>query len=61
MSEFISNLANGIYLPIAFLLILGGVFFLIYSRFTQYKYFGHAINILRGKYNDPNDPGQINP
>ncbi len=61
MSEFISNLANGIYLPIAFLLILGGVFFLLYSRFTQYKYFGHAINILRGKYNDPNDPGQINP
>lgn len=60
MSEFISSLASGIYLPVAFLLILGGLYFLIYSGFVQYKYFGHAINVLRGKYNNPNDPGQIN-
>ena len=25
-----------------------------------YKYFGHTIAILRGKYNNPDDPGQIN-
>jgi AGCS family alanine or glycine:cation symporter len=24
-----------------------------------YRYFGHAIDILKGKYNNPNDPGQI--
>jgi alanine or glycine:cation symporter, AGCS family len=60
MSDFIAYLANEIYTPVAFLLILGGLFFLIYSRFVQYKYFKHAINILRGKYLNPDDPGQIN-
>ncbi len=60
MSELIGKLATDIYTPIAFLLIFGGVFFIIYSRFLQYKYFVHSINILRGKYNNPNDPGQIN-
>jgi alanine or glycine:cation symporter, AGCS family len=61
MSDLIALLANEIYTPVAFLLILGGFFFLIYSRFAQYKYFKHAINILRGKYVNPDDPGQINP
>jgi amino acid carrier protein len=60
MSEIISKLANGIWTPVLFLLILGGLFFFLYSRFIPYKYFRHAIDILRGKYNNPNDPGQIN-
>lgn len=60
MSDFISALAASIWTPVLFLIILGGMFFLFYSRFIQYKYFAHAIAILRGKYNNPNDPGQIN-
>ena len=60
MSETISNLATGIWTPVLFLLILGGLFFFLYSRFIPYKYFRHAIDILRGKYNNVNDPGQIN-
>ncbi|MFN5557347.1 MAG: alanine/glycine:cation symporter family protein [Chryseotalea sp.] len=60
MSEFISNLATNVWTPVLFLLILGGLFFLFYSRFVQYKYFKHAINILKGKYDNPNDPGHIN-
>jgi AGCS family alanine or glycine:cation symporter len=59
MSEFVSNLATNIWTPVLFLIILGGVFFLVYSRFVQYRYFGHAIDVLRGKYDNPNDPGQI--
>jgi len=59
MSEFISAVATGIWTPVLFLLILGGLFFFLYSRFIPYKYFTHAIAILRGKYDDPNDPGQI--
>lgn len=47
-------------MPLLILLIGGGAFFMIYSRFLPFKYFGHAINILRGKYDDPNDPGEIN-
>ena len=60
MSETISTLASGVWTPVLFLLILGGVFFLLYSRFIPYKYIGHSIAILRGKYNNPDDPGQIN-
>ena len=60
MSEFINQIARGVGAPELFLLILGGIFFLFYSRFIQYKYFTHAISVLRGKYDDPNAPGQIN-
>lgn len=61
MSEFIADLATGVWTPILFLLILGGLFFFFYSRFIHYKYFTHSIAILRGKYHNPNDPGQISP
>jgi AGCS family alanine or glycine:cation symporter len=60
MSETISTFASGVWTPVLFLLILGGLFFLFYSRFVPYKYFGHTVAILRGKYNNPDDPGQIN-
>ncbi|MBL7860563.1 MAG: alanine:cation symporter family protein [Cyclobacteriaceae bacterium] len=60
MSELISAIATGVWTPVLFLLILGGLFFFLYSRFIQYRYFTHAIAILRGKFNNPNDPGQIN-
>lgn len=33
---------------------------MIYSNFIPFKYFKHAIDVLRGKYDDPDDPGQIN-
>ncbi|MFZ5972514.1 MAG: alanine/glycine:cation symporter family protein [Bacteroidota bacterium] len=60
MNELVGRIANELWNPVLLLLILGGVFFFFYSRFIQYKYFLHAIDILRGKYNNPNDPGQIN-
>ncbi len=60
MSDLISAIATGVWTPVLFLLILGGLFFFLYSRFIQYRYFTHAIAILRGKFNNPNDPGQIN-
>tara|TARA_R110000868_G_scaffold408293_7_gene691062 strand:- start:11671 stop:13005 length:1335 start_codon:yes stop_codon:yes gene_type:complete len=46
--------------PLVVLLCGGGIYFMIYSRMTPYRYFGHAVNILRGKYDDPDDPGDIN-
>ncbi|MHA7058755.1 alanine/glycine:cation symporter family protein [Aquimarina sp. M1] len=45
--------------PLLILLIGGGLFFLIYSRFTPFLYFRHAINILRGKYDYENALGQL--
>lgn len=58
-NQLVADTAGYIWWPILFLIIGGGVFFLFYSGFVQYKYFFHAINVLRGKYDDPNAPGQI--
>lgn len=46
--------------PLLVLLLGGGFFFLVYSRFLPFRYLRHAINILRGKYDNPDDPGEIN-
>jgi len=61
MSELISDIATGVWTPILFLLILGGIFFFFYSGFIHYRYFFHSIAILKGKFHNPNDPGQISP
>ncbi|MBL7865366.1 MAG: alanine:cation symporter family protein [Cyclobacteriaceae bacterium] len=61
MSELISDIATGVWTPVLFLIILGGLFFLYYSRLIHYRYFMHSISVLRGKYHDRNDPGQISP
>ncbi len=53
-----SDLAWGT--PLLILLLGGGLFFLIYSRLLPFRYFRHAIAILRGKYDNPDEPGQIN-
>ena len=45
--------------PLVVLLVGGGLFFMVYSRFQPYQYFGHAIELLRGKFSDPKDPGHI--
>ncbi|TLM76371.1 alanine/glycine:cation symporter family protein [Microbulbifer harenosus] len=34
-----------------------GFFFTLYLGFPQIRYFGHAIKIVRGKYDKPSDPG----
>ncbi len=46
-------------LPLLIILIGGGLYLLIRSRFVAFSLLGHAIQVLRGKYDDPNDPGQI--
>jgi len=46
--------------PLLLLLVGGGLFFLIYSRMLPYRYLRHAWNILRGKYDDPDEVGDIN-
>ena len=45
--------------PLVVLLVGGGLFFVVYTRFIPYRHFGHALAILRGQYDDPEDPGDI--
>ncbi|MGN8225475.1 alanine/glycine:cation symporter family protein [Gracilimonas sp. BCB1] len=46
--------------PLVILLVGGGLFFLISSGFTPFRFFFHAIDLVRGKYDNPDDPGDIN-
>jgi AGCS family alanine or glycine:cation symporter len=60
IGDFLAAVSNFIWdLPLLILFMGGGFFFLIYSRFLPFRYLAHAINVLRGKYDDPNDPGHI--
>lgn len=40
-------------------LILGALFFTIYFRFVNFRAFKTAIDLVRGKYTDPNHEGQV--
>ncbi|WP_346837642.1 alanine/glycine:cation symporter family protein [Microbulbifer sp. SAOS-129_SWC] len=45
--------------PLLVLLVGGGLFLLIYSRGRPYRHLGHSIALLRGKYDNLDDPGQV--
>jgi AGCS family alanine or glycine:cation symporter len=61
INNFFEELSNFLWgnFGVANLVIGGGVFFLIYSRLTPFRYFKHAFEILLGKHDDPDDEGQI--
>lgn len=52
-----SSLAWG--LPLLILLIGGGLYLLFRIQFLPFRYIGHAIAVLRGRYDDEHDEGQI--
>jgi AGCS family alanine or glycine:cation symporter len=40
-------------------LVLGAIFFTIKMRFINLRGFKHAFDLVRGKYDDPNDKGEV--
>ncbi|MCK4655683.1 MAG: sodium:alanine symporter family protein, partial [candidate division Zixibacteria bacterium] len=44
-------------MPLVILLILAGAYFTLMGRFVPFRQLRHAIGILRGKYDNPDDPG----
>ncbi|WP_271393651.1 alanine/glycine:cation symporter family protein [Aequorivita sinensis] len=60
LDSFIAGLASIAWgLPLLIILIGGGIYLLIRIRFLPFRYLGHAISVLRGKYDDENDEGEI--
>ncbi len=45
--------------PLLILLIGGGLFLFLYSGLVPFRYLGHAVNVLRGKYDKHNSPGDL--
>lgn len=60
MGQFIIDFSNWIWdTPMLILLMGGGFILFAYSGFLPFRYFGHALKVVRGKYDDENLPGQI--
>lgn len=45
--------------PLVVLLVGGGVALMVYSRLRPYRYMGHSLALLRGKYSHDDDPGHV--
>ncbi|SDZ58797.1 alanine or glycine:cation symporter, AGCS family [Jannaschia faecimaris] len=58
---------NGIFAPIpgtsfpwiVMWLVIGASVFTIYFAFVQFRFFGHAIKLVKGDYSDPQDAGEV--
>ena len=60
IDSFMADMANALWgTPLVILLLGGGFYFSIISKLVPFKYLNHAIDILLGKYDSKNDPGQI--
>lgn len=59
INDFLSALIPYAEWVMLFLVIGGGLFLVLYSKAMPYRYFRHAIGITAGKYDDPNDPGDV--
>lgn len=60
LNDLIADMASIAWgLPLLIILIGGGTYLVFRIRFLPFRYLGHAIAILRGKYNSENDVGEI--
>jgi AGCS family alanine or glycine:cation symporter len=60
MGDIIVGFSNWIWdIPMLALLMGGGLILFVYSGFLPFRHFGHALKVVRGKYDNENMPGQI--
>ena len=59
LNDFLIQAISGTEWPMFVLLIGGGLFLMLYSKLLPYRYFGHALAITRGKYDDKNAKGDV--
>ena len=59
LEPYIVAFSNLAWSYVFYLIIGGGSILLLYSRLTPFRYLKHAIDILRGRYDDPDDPGDV--
>jgi AGCS family alanine or glycine:cation symporter len=60
LNSYIENMASFAWgLPLLILLIGGGLYLIFRIQFLPFRFLGHAIAVLRGKYDDKRDEGEI--
>ena len=57
-SVLFAKLGTGVPL-IIWVLVLGGIYYSFYFGWLSLRGFRHSIDVIRGRYDDPNDPGEI--
>ena len=45
---------------VLYIMVVTGLTFTVWSGFSQYRALTHGISVIRGRYDDPDDPGAIN-
>src|SRR5699024_10112434 len=61
IEQFLSSFSSFMWgLPLFILLSVVGLFFMLYSRFSTFRYFKSCIHVLRGMYDDTDAPCDIN-
>ena len=59
MENFINDLAGFVWTWNVPILVGSGVFFLIYSKLTPFKYLKHAFELILGKHSKEDDVGEV--
>ena len=60
LSHWVGTLDHFVWgLPLIFILVGTGLFLSARFGFVQFRGFKHGVQVLRGKYDNPNDPGEI--
>ncbi len=59
LNDFLVSAISATEWPMFILLIGGGLFLVFYSKGLPYRFFGHAIAITAGKYDDKNAKGDV--
>jgi alanine or glycine:cation symporter, AGCS family len=57
---FTVSFGDGLQVPFVLIwLLFGAIFFTFYFKFINIRAFGHALDVVRGKFDDPNDAGEV--
>ena len=61
LNSFLSTINAIIWHDSVLFVLLGtGVLFTVWSGFSQYRALTHGFHVIRGSYDNPDDPGAIN-
>lgn len=59
--DVMGNITAFLWGPWTFFVLMGsGILFTIWSKFVQFRAVSHGVEVVRGVYDDPDDPGAIN-
>ena len=59
VNDFLSSVLPYTEWVMLFLVVGGGLFLAVYSKLLPFRYFKHALDITRGKYDHKDDPGEV--